>query len=112
MAAVQSQFPVGYRRTQGRTVVLPKRDAKKGVAVAIPDISARSFSVIAVVALVAIIYISGFMRMTAVSYQRSQIMSQVRNLQVKEQLVQTKLTEGTVKEAVAGWADANGMEPA
>src|SRR5436309_10092428 len=103
MAAVQSQFPVGYRRTQGRTVVLPKRDAKTGVAVAIPDISARSFSVIAAVALVAIIYISGFMRMTAVSYQRSQIMTQIRDFQVRGQLVQTKLKEGMVKEAVGGW---------
>ena len=109
MAAIQSQFPVGYRRTSGRTVVLPQRKKQSATSVVIPDLSVVGVAVGAA-ALIAIIYITGFARMTAVSYQRSRILQQISDLQLKGQAVQTKLTEQTVKETVASWAAANGME--
>lgn len=111
MAAIQTQFPVGYRSNSGRTVVLPQRQTQRATTVAMPDLSAVGIAV-ACAALIAIIYITGFARMTAVSYQRARILQQISDLQVKGQIVQTKLTEQTVKETVASWAVANGMEQA
>ena len=111
MAAIQTQFPVGYRRTTGRTVVLPQRQKQAVKSVVIPDLGSAAW-VIAALAMVIIVYISGFARMTAVSYQRARIMQQISDLQVKSQIVQTNLSERTLKEAVASWAGTNGMEPA
>ena len=111
MAAIQTQFPVGYPRDPGRTVVLPKRRNQRATSRTMPDLSVVGLAV-AGAALIAIVYITGFARMTAVSYQRSKILLQISDLQVKGQIVQTKLTEQTVKEAVATWAVSNGMEPA
>src|SRR5437773_2217352 len=109
MAAIQSRLPAGFRRNPAHRVVLPNRKAQRAVSVALPGL--RNITMILTgVALVAIIYISGFSGMTAVSYQRARIMQQIGDLQLKTQLVQTKLTERTVKEEVAAWAEKDGME--
>jgi hypothetical protein len=111
MAAIQSQLPAGFRRSQQRTLVLPERKIRRTRSVTIPDLPALT-ATLAGAALIVIIYISGFARMTAVSYQRALLMQQIGDLRVKSQLVQTKLTERTVKDVVATWALENGMSPA
>ena len=60
-------------------------------------------------AVLLVLYIAGHARMTAVNYQRVQIMSQARSLREQNQLLRSDIIRLADQSSVAAWAKANGM---
>jgi cell division protein FtsL len=56
-----------------------------------------------------VLYIAGHARMTAVNYQRVQILSQARGLKTQNDLLQSEILRKSDQTAVNAWAKAHGM---
>lgn len=110
MAVLQKQYPRTIERPAAPPVKLPVNHRRYRTY---NRASARARQLSLLLCLAAssllVLYIAGHARMTAVNYQRVQIISQTRGLLEQNGLLQAEILRKSDQAAVDSWAKTHGM---
>ncbi len=110
MAVLQKQYPRTLERPAAPPVKLPVIHRRYRTYNRASE-RARKLSLImcAAASSLLVMYIAGHARMTAVNYQRVQIISQTRALKEQNEGLQAEILRKTDRSAVDFWAKKHGM---
>ena len=110
MAVLQKQIPRSFERPAARPIKLPATHRRyRTYNRAFERARRYSLAAGATAALLLVLYIGGYARMTAVNYQRVQILSQNRGILAQNDLLEAEILRRTDKAAVAHWAKTHNM---
>src|SRR5688572_2589929 len=110
VAVLQNQYPRTLERPAAQPVKLPVTHRRYLTYNRAAERARKlSLTLCAAAASLLVLYIAGHARMTAVNYQRVQIISQTRGLKAQNELLRTEILPKTDQSAVDAWAKAHGM---
>ena len=110
MAVLQKQYPRTLERPAAQPVKLPVTHRRYRTYNRASERARKlSLTLCAAAASLLVLYIAGHARMTAVNYQRVQIISQTRGLKAQNDLLRAEILRKSEQAAVDAWAKAHGM---
>src|SRR5688500_5245930 len=110
VAVLQKQYPRTLERPAAQPVKLPVNHRRYRTYNRASERARKlSLTLCAAAASLLVLYIAGHARMTAVNYQRVQIISQTQGLKAQNQLLRSEILRKTDQAAVDAWAKKHGM---
>lgn len=110
MAVLQKQYPRTLERPAAQPVKLPVNHRRyRAYNRAAERARKLSLTLCAAAASLLVLYIAGHARVTAVNYQRIQIVSQTRGLKAQNRLLHAEILRKTDQSAIDAWAKKHGM---